>query len=249
MPGDHHLQDMDDNSLAGRYSQHIGHGSAPDTTYEDLLQNESIVIKERTLERIRNAQRERAFSNLTQSVCSQDSYMGEEDSDDSDADLDLHSNTLANMHLQQQEFHHALYSVDTDNNNNVNSGLQAPHGEYFVGESSMPSVASSLASTIVPPPPPSPGRPPSMVFPSAVPLVHSQSQSQSHSAVADNDLRNGLFGAIPEPYYHSKEFSRVVVTDTAEPVDYDTKEACKTIKVRFVLNFLCCICYSPCLYA
>jgi len=53
---------------------------------------------------------------------------------------------------------------------------------------------------------------------------------------AANDLREELFGAIPEPYYQSTDFQRVHITETTEPPEQDTIDACamlsKCMKLR-----------------
>lgn len=45
-----------------------------------------------------------------------------------------------------------------------------------------------------------------------------------------SDLRSGLFGSIPE-YPHSSDFQRVIITESTDPVDRDTIEACRELKV------------------
>jgi len=45
------------------------------------------------------------------------------------------------------------------------------------------------------------------------------------------DLRKALFEAIPEPYPHTLNYQRVVISDAGDPVDYDTKDACSKLKM------------------
>lgn len=44
------------------------------------------------------------------------------------------------------------------------------------------------------------------------------------------DVREALFEAIPEPYYQSTDFQRVIITEPNEPPEEDTKDACKLLK-------------------
>lgn len=44
------------------------------------------------------------------------------------------------------------------------------------------------------------------------------------------DLRKALFEAIPEPYPHTTNYSRVVISDPGDPIDFDTKDACAKLK-------------------
>lgn len=52
----------------------------------------------------------------------------------------------------------------------------------------------------------------------------------------DSDLREELFGAIPEPYYQCTDFQRVHITETTEAPEQDTIDACamlfKCMKMR-----------------
>jgi hypothetical protein len=47
---------------------------------------------------------------------------------------------------------------------------------------------------------------------------------------ADTDLRKALFEAIPEPYPHTLNYQRVIISEAGDPVDLDTKDACKKLK-------------------
>ena len=44
------------------------------------------------------------------------------------------------------------------------------------------------------------------------------------------DLRKALFESIPEPYPHTLNYQRVVISDAGDPADYDTKDACAKLK-------------------
>ena len=46
----------------------------------------------------------------------------------------------------------------------------------------------------------------------------------------DNDLRKALFESIPEPYPHTTNFQRVVISEAGDPIDQDTKDACAKLK-------------------
>jgi hypothetical protein len=46
-----------------------------------------------------------------------------------------------------------------------------------------------------------------------------------------NDVRIDLFESIPDPYPHSEDFQRVIITGTKDPVDHDTSHACTSLKV------------------
>ena len=46
----------------------------------------------------------------------------------------------------------------------------------------------------------------------------------------DNDLRKALFEAIPEPYPHTLNYQKVVITEAGDPIDQDTKDACLKLK-------------------
>ena len=68
--------------------------------YEEYLQNESL-IKGRTLERIRTAMRDRSYSNLAQSIHSNDSANGDDDftrPPDSPSEGNLSENNHYNKH-------------------------------------------------------------------------------------------------------------------------------------------------------
>ncbi len=211
MPGQKTIDDIEDNPSTYRDVPSLHH-SANDTTYEDLLQAESMVIKERTLERIRNAQRDRAFSNLTQSACSQDSYWGGEDSDDSD----------------DEPYH----STSVDDRIVVHNTLVNANNSHFSPSSSIESASTMqfAAPTLHPPQPPisSP-----KILP---PNLGNFNSTNGIGKFEENDVRKELFEAIPEPYYFSTEFSRVRITDTAEPVDNDTKEACRLLKICMAIR-------------
>jgi hypothetical protein len=208
MPGQKTIDDIEDNPSTYRDASYRDastlHHSANDTTYEDLLQAESMIIKERTLERIRTAQRDRAFSNLTQSVCSQESYWGGEDSDDSDTEpFNAHSVSdpvvAHNTYVNASNHFVPLLSTDRDSAhyNSVHPpSLQPPLSSH-----------SSVSSA-------TPGHP----------------SLSSLNKLDENDVRKELFEAIPEPYYFSTEFSRVKITDTNDPIDSDTKDACRSLK-------------------
>lgn len=47
---------------------------------------------------------------------------------------------------------------------------------------------------------------------------------------ANNDLRKALFEAIPEPYPHTLNYQRVIISDAGDPLDPDTRDACKKLK-------------------
>lgn len=47
----------------------------------------------------------------------------------------------------------------------------------------------------------------------------------------EKDIRNDLFKNIPEPYPHSTNFQRVIITDTTEKPDRDTVEVAKKLKM------------------
>jgi hypothetical protein len=46
----------------------------------------------------------------------------------------------------------------------------------------------------------------------------------------DNDLRKALFEAIPEPYPHTLNYQRVIISDAGDPLDFDTKDSCARLK-------------------
>jgi hypothetical protein len=54
-------------------------------------------------------------------------------------------------------------------------------------------------------------------------------QNQEHSKIV-LESKNVFFEGIPEPYPHSTNYQRVEITDTGEPTDVDTIEACKKLK-------------------
>ncbi len=68
--------------------------------------------------------------------------------------------------------------------------------------------------------------------------VHSQESDRESGGEKEDeefirltDMRKSLFEAIPEPYYESKEFRRVVITTLKEGMgDHDSKEACKLLQ-------------------
>lgn len=47
---------------------------------------------------------------------------------------------------------------------------------------------------------------------------------------SNNDLRKVLFESIPEAYPHTTNYSRVIISDPGDPVDFDTKDACAKLK-------------------
>jgi hypothetical protein len=48
---------------------------------------------------------------------------------------------------------------------------------------------------------------------------------------SDVDVRSQLFGQIPEPYLHVTTFQRVLITESGDPVDKDTTDACGKLEV------------------
>lgn len=159
------------------------------TSYEDFIQNESILIKERTLQRIRNAARDRSYSNLTG-----------------------HSNASSDSEDEMPAADHYLLTSPVMRAHNK----QVPLPPTFA-QLDLPSSLGHVVGVEGVPKPPEEDD-------------DSESATSNTQPSTGNDVRRELFEAIPEPYYHSTEFSRVVITDTNEPVDIDTKEAAKQLK-------------------
>ena len=58
---------------------------------------------------------------------------------------------------------------------------------------------------------------------------------------SERDVRDSLFADIPQPYTYSTDFQRVIVTETADPADPETKIAVAMIKTAISLRskFVC----------
>ena len=52
----------------------------------------------------------------------------------------------------------------------------------------------------------------------------------------ERDVRDSLFADIPEPYTYSTDFQRVIITETADPTDPETKAAVAMIKTAISLR-------------
>lgn len=56
------------------------------------------------------------------------------------------------------------------------------------------------------------------------------SEDGEEDGEAGTDLRKALFEAIPEPYPHTLNYQRVIISDAGDPLDPDTRDACKKLK-------------------
>ena len=64
-----------------------------------------------------------------------------------------------------------------------------------------------------------------------------ENQEQEEKDEVADDLRKALFESIPEPYPHSTNFQRVIISEAADdPPDFDTKEVNKRFS-WFLLEF------------
>ena len=62
-------------------------------------------------------------------------------------------------------------------------------------------------------------------------LVDADGKDEEQEFIRLPDMRQQLFEAIPEPYYESQEFRRVIVTNLKDQEgDRDSREACKLLK-------------------
>lgn len=173
--------------------------------YEEHANNEAMA-RGRALERIRFAQRDRSRSNVGTSVHSSDSLASKEERSDS---LDIKDI------LMQYPSHHGGGSTD---NNFGGIGMDgSDDADDFQFPVILQREESEAALPLQPPEEPD----------------YAEDEEDDDEALKEEeskDVREELFEAIPEPYWQSTEFQRVIITEASEASEEDTKEACRVLK-------------------
>ena len=77
-----------------------------------------------------------------------------------------------------------------------------------------------------------------------VPSDEEEEVTEEEAVRPDVDIREELFSEYPDPYPHSINFYRVIITDPGEEVPKDTQKACENI-LKFCVP---CLCLCLCLY-
>lgn len=171
--------------------------------YEEHANNEAMA-RGRAFERIRVAQRDRSRSNVGTSVHSSDSLASKDERSDSLSDA---KDILSAYTNHAQGDHPFATGVGFDMSDDGNDAEFPSLLQREVSE--MPEAADEIDQDFV---------------------EDEEDDDEALKEEENKDVRDELFEAIPEPYWQSIDFQRVLITEANEPQEEDTKEACRLLK-------------------